>query len=241
MNKKAFVLITHKPNRIINYIRFLDTFNKYDKYLVIDDNSIEYNTLKTLYTNINFIQINNSLCIESGIKNLNTLVLKKEVSGWDKAIYSFIEKYNHYDYIWFCEDDVFFYDENTILQIDKNYPDQDLLCNSAYVAEKDDGWFWWDKILPTPITPPYYYGMMCISRMSYKLLESVKNYANIYKTLFFLEAFFTNLTIKNKLKVAISPPEFEYVGRKSATHYNRKNLYHPIKNLNNHLTIRNSL
>ena len=54
-------------------------------------------------------------------------ILKKIISGWDKALYYFGTK-NIFDYIWFIEDDVYFYNENTLQQLDNQYKD-DLLSN----------------------------------------------------------------------------------------------------------------
>jgi len=55
--------------------------------MVIDDNAVDY---KSKYSNskINFIQIQDNLCVDAGYTNMNYIV-KKIVTGWEKAIYYF--------------------------------------------------------------------------------------------------------------------------------------------------------
>lgn len=77
-----------------------------------------------------------------GIKNLNTITLRKEVSGWDKALFFFIYINRNYENIWFIEDDIFIYDENTLRNIDEKNPDADIICNSSFEEAKLDEWLW---------------------------------------------------------------------------------------------------
>ncbi len=65
--------------------------------------------------------------------------------------------------------------------------------------------------------------------------------AEKHKTLLFLEALFPTVAIKNKLKYA-NPNEFNNIIYRY--NYNKKdininNLYHPVKDLNNHIIFRN--
>ena len=52
----AICLITLRPNNI--WCNFLNSFRKYQIFIIIDDNEFDCTFLKNKYTNITFIQIN---------------------------------------------------------------------------------------------------------------------------------------------------------------------------------------
>ena len=57
----------------------------------------------------------------------------KIVNAWDKALYYFGVENKNYEFIWFLEDDVFFHEENTLIQIDNQYSREDLLSNLYFI------------------------------------------------------------------------------------------------------------
>jgi hypothetical protein len=230
-------LITFKPAKI--WCDFLNLFRKYKIFIIVDDNNFELYDFKNNYKNINFIQIQDDICKLNGYINTN-FVIKKLISGWDKALYYFGVKYNNYHFIWFMEDDVFFYNENTIVNIDNQYLDHDLLSNTYY--ENSDGnkktWLW-EKI-NIQYEPPYYHGMMCSVRFSKSMMKYINDYAKKNNTLFFLEALFPTIAIKNNLKYN-NPNEFNniyYRHNFKKKNIDKDNLYHPVKKLNNHIYFR---
>jgi len=233
-----FCLITFRPNII--WCDFLNLFIKYNIFVIVDDNNFDLSEYKLSYTNILFVQINDTECKTTGYIDTNH-TLKKLISGWDKALYYFGTKNNLYHYIWFLEDDVYFYNENTLINIDTKYIDDDLLSNTYVINNTGDKTYWhWPKINMT-YSPPYYNGMMCIVRFSKKMLYHINDYACNNKTLFFLEALFPTVAIKNNLKYN-NPIEFnkiEYRYTFNNNEINTHTLYHPVKNLNNHLHYRN--
>ena len=87
MNKNAVVLITKIPNA--KYLDFLNSFTNYDVYVIIDSNEYFTTSVTKIYENIQFIQINNDECRNNGFCNSNYITLKKDVTGWDKALYYF--------------------------------------------------------------------------------------------------------------------------------------------------------
>jgi hypothetical protein len=95
-------------------------------YVVLDDNSTDYSFLHSKYKNITFVQIDNSILYNTGFINSSRVGDKITTGyGWDKAVYfSSTIKKNEYDYIWISEEDVFFYDETTLLKIDNKYDDE---------------------------------------------------------------------------------------------------------------------
>ena len=147
----------------------------------------------------------------------------------------------NYEFIWFIEDDVYFYNENTILNIDNKFPHADLLsntCVSNYSDKKTDGWHW--NGIQIKYYPPYYRGMMCAVRFTKKMMHCITNYAKLHKTLFFLEALFPTVAIKNNLKCAI-PEELKEIHYRHDFEKNDVNtikLYHPVKDISKHVFFR---
>jgi hypothetical protein len=238
--RNIICLITFRPNKI--WCDFLNLFKNYIIFIIVDDNNFNLLNFINDYKNIKFIQIEDSKCKLNGFININ-FILNKLITGWEKALYYFAVEYqyNNYNFIWFIEDDVFFYNENTIIQIDKQYINDDLL--SSNYEENSDGnksilnWHW--SRINIEYDPPYYQGMMCIVRFSNNMLKCILNYAKKNKTLFFLEALFPTIAIKNNLKYS-NPIEFviHYRYNFEKKDINKNNLYHPIKDLNNHIYFR---
>lgn len=242
MTKKAICLICLKPNK--TWCKFLNNFTMYKIYMIID---YEYNIFDEFimnYKNITFIQIDKKKCNSCGFKNLNFLMLRKNISGWDKATYYFTIINNSHDYIWFLEDDVFFYDESTIENIDLNFPNEDLLCNHLGVnSDGSKNVWWWEHINIYDYNPPYYSGMVCSMRLSKKIFEFIKEYADKYNSLFFLEAFFPTIAKKNNLNVS-HPKELETILYREIYQkesINKLSLFHPVKKLEDHILFRHHL
>jgi hypothetical protein len=238
-SKNSIFLITLKPNEIM--LSFLNDFKKYNIYIIIDDNSVNYGYLNLKYKNIKIIQISNKLCIDSGFINVNTL--GKELTrgfGWDKALYYFsINK--QFEYVWFIEEDVFFNNEETLLNIDAKYLNYDLLCNCSFHESKLNEWMW--NRIKINLPYPYYSGMMCACRMSVKMIDCLKLYADKNKTLFFLEAAFPTIAKFNNL-LCCRPDELATVTYRTVwtiNDFNTKNVYHPVKKIHDHTILRKIL
>lgn len=226
-------LITVRPNKI--WLDFLNKFKIYDIYVVIDSNDLDYSKIYKNYENINFIQINNNLCKNNGFYNC-TLTIKgpNQVLGWDKALYYFTNINTKYDNVWFIEDDVFFYSEKTISNLDLKYPWNDILCSPEYRINKDGmskEWHW--PLLKVNFKPPYYSLMVCAVRMSKRLLSYIGDYAKTYKTLFFLEVMFLTIAVKHNLIIGMPKELSTIVYRRDwkESELNKINLFHPIKNM----------
>lgn len=237
MKKKCICLITLNPNTI--WLEFLNGFKKYDIYVVIDDNSKNYSeTYGKTYPNISFIQINNYKCEESGFINVNFL-MKKNVTGWEKALYYFATLERDYSNVWFIEDDVFFYSEKTILNIDKNHPDSDILVSDCIRRSNSRSWPHW-KVIEINFEQPYFRAMVCATRLSKHLLAHIAQYARDNKTLFFLEALFPTIAKQYKLKYSTPLELITIVWRRNwkEEHINTNFIYHPIKNIEQHEILR---
>ena len=79
-------LITFKPNKI--WCDFLNLFNKYKIFIIVDDNNFDLVDFKNNYINITFIKIEDEKCKQHGYIDTN-FTLNKLISGWDKALYYF--------------------------------------------------------------------------------------------------------------------------------------------------------
>ena len=232
----AICLITFRPNKM--WCDFLNGFMNYKIFIIVDDNQIDLRQYKHNYRNIVFITIDNEQCKAHGYIDTN-FTLRKLISGWDKALYYFGVENHNYEFIWFMEDDVFFYNENSIVHIDKKYT-SDLLSNSYDENNGTKSWHW--HRITINCSPPYYNGMMCIVRMSTRMMQCIHDYAYKNKTLFFLEALFPTLAIKHNL-LYDTPDEFKTVHYRhefQKEHINKHNLYHPVKNVNDHVYFRHT-
>lgn len=236
----AICIICYKPpNKAL--FEFYNSFKNYEVYIILDDNSKDYkNSLELLYTNISIIQMDKNICIDEGFQYAADVGKKTTKGfGWEKAIYSFAKTYTHYENVWIMEEDVFIYGEETLINLDVKYKEEDLLCNSSFGEGKLHEWVW--RMLTIKLDPPYYCGMVCGIRVSQKLLTNVKEYANAYKMLFFIEALFPTLSKKNGFKIIESPPEFSNVTFNNTfdiKSYNKTNLFHPCKNVEQWTSIR---
>jgi hypothetical protein len=232
----AICLITFRPSKI--WCEFLNSFTKYKIFIIVDDNDFDLTDFN--YMNITFVKVENKKCKLTGYID-TSFTLKKLISGWDKALYYFGVEDKTYDFIWFMEDDVLFYSEDTITRIDNQYVNDDLLSNTYNVNKDGNKSTWlWRRIHIREYRPPYYCGMMCVVRFSRKMMNCINTYAYKMKTLFFLEALFPTIAIKNKLLYS-NPPEFKkilYQHNFRGEIVNKYIFYHPVKDLQKHISFR---
>lgn len=234
----AIVHISYEPKK--EYLEFLHTIRNYDVFVIVDSNKYDITNIKSAFPNIQFIQIDNNECESHHFTNTSTITIGKSVTGWDKALYYFSTIKTCYKYVWFIEDDVFFNDETTLLNIDKKYTNADLLCNSDYTEAKLNEWLW--NRIKINLPYPYFCGMVCCSRLSSTFLKCILNYSNQNKTLFFIEALFPTLAKHHKLNVVINPTEFVSVTWNNVSSvYNKTGIFHPNKDIHQQIKIREML
>jgi hypothetical protein len=234
----AIVHISYEPKK--EYLEFLNTITSYDVFVVIDSNNYDITNIKASFPKIKIIQIDNNECESHHFMNTSRITHNKSVIGWDKALYYFSMINTHYKYVWFIEDDVFFNHETTLLNIDKKYPNADLLCNCDYTQAKLNEWLW--NRIKINLQYPYFCGMVCCSRLSNALLKCILNYSNQNKTLFFIEALFPTLAKHHRLNVVIKPTEFVSVTyNKTSSVYNKTDIFHPNKDIQQQIKIRQML
>ena len=230
-------VIMHKPNPL--WLKFLNDIHLYDVFVVIDDNEINYTKLYgNEYPNINFIQVDNRTCKKHGFINVNH-VIKKLVTGWEKALLYFSRINKKYQNVWFMEDDVFINSENTLANIDSQYPNSDLLAKKPVQNQHCLDWTHWKRI-KVSFPPPYFKTMVCATRMSKEMLSLINQYAEHNKTLFFLEALFPTLAKKYSIQYD-SPSEMSTITWRRAwteQEINSSQIFHPLTDIDSHLYYR---
>jgi len=217
----------------------LNEFARYKIVVIVDDNDINLVDFISTYKNITFIQINNENCKLHGYTDSN-FIINKLISGWDKALYYFGIENVDCDFIWFMEDDVFFYNENTLIQIDEKYIDDDLLSSYYYESDGNKSTWHWNSI-EIKFAPPYYCAMVCAVRFSKNMMKCINNYVLEHKKLGFIEALFPTVAKKNMVKYSTPDElaEIHYRHNFVKNDIRKQNIYHPVKNLNIHIEFRN--
>lgn len=238
----AIAILCKTPNK-----EFLDFYaslknNNYDVYIFIDDNN--YQILNS--QGLNFIQIDTADSIQNGFHLFSGLIT--DCGAWDKAIYYFSTFNTAYNFVWFIEDDVFIPNKDIIRLIDEKYLEEDVLCQDHTRNLDGDegmqGWMWWVHITKEVMPPPWGKSMMCASRLSSKLLKTVKNFISDNKNANkFIEYFFVTLASQNNLRVKPIPElkKIVYSHPWNSDDLSHTELIHPIKDLSLHTGYRKLL
>jgi hypothetical protein len=227
----AIAVICRTPHPI--WLEFLSGFDVYDAYVIIDDDTIDISSLQSAHPNVHLIKIDAKVCEETGFTDTNSAHFSK-VNGWDKALYYFAVENTKYQKIWFFEDDVFFYNEDTIKNIDGRFPESDLLTAPYKISTSTSKYWWWWPMINIPFDQPYYNAMVCGIRISGNLLDKIRIYAQQNCGLFFLEVLFPTLAIKNNLIYDTPKQLHQIYFRHNWRYLSKTNIFHPIKNIGSH-------
>jgi hypothetical protein len=245
--KSAICLLCVEPHP--SHIKFLESIlGEYTKIMLCDSSTGGYTS-----DIIQFINIEDNVCYNEGYKNMNYCV-PKNPSAWDKAMYYFCKIDPSYDYVWFLEDDVFVSSIDAVSNMDKKYPECDLLSkqNTKITDGHTSEWIHWQQGLDHhPL--PWYISMICACRLSKALLQKIKEYVDNNHTLFFLEIMVNTLSMHHDLTV-VNPVELQnimptaQVGKRVRRYKNGKYtwvqqsidnvepnyFYHPMKDIDLH-------
>lgn len=233
--KNAICLITIKPNKV--WLDFLATFTKYDVYILVDNLDLDYAIYMKAYPTIHIVAITNEECEQYGYIHSsympNSSLNFNQIIAWDRALCYFTNKNTIYKNIWFFEDDVFFYNENTILQIDNAYLESDILCKEKNPEPKPGEWKWFWPAITVHFAGPYFHSSIAAVRMSAKLLGLINEYVKVNKKLCFIEALFPSIAHHNNL-LYDSPIELNQIHWRhdwETEHVTKSHIFHPIKNM----------
>lgn len=254
----CFLCLIPDP-KLLDFINCLKN-EQYDIYICIDDN--RYIPNKNRWKNINFIQINNDECRNSGYKSLVAYFNEQSCSK-DKALYYFNNINIKYNYIWFIEDDAFIPTVNTIKNIDNKYNNNiDFLTPTVSWGENNSAFynFYWYPLIELQFywlkkktkidyfdvknkDIPRWKTMTCACRLSKKFMDKISIFVNKYGTLFMDEVFYIYIAKYNQLNIKEIPElNNQRVGNDFIyTDININNIYHPIKCFTNQHLYRNKL
>ena len=124
-----------------------------------------------------------------------------------------------------------------MLEIDKVYPNSDLLTNDC-ADYKTGTWNW--SYIKINFPQPWYSAMVCATRLSKTLINLIKGYAEEHKTLFFLEALFPTLCKRNNLIYDL-PKELKpvlYNKPIQESDLDKHRIFHPVKKIRDHAKFR---
>ena len=258
--KDCICILSIKPHEIwINFLKKM--YNKYNKkfdiYIIVDDNSKIYESPPE----IKIIQLDDNIVKNSSFINSCICTIQKTPISWDKALYYFC-KNNNYNNYWFIEDDVFIPTIDIINNLYENYvlDDVDVIVNAYHennIYKKD--WHWHNMYIKEDINKtyfslPWYLGLVPFIRLSKKMLDLINEFVKENNRLLFIEFFFVTLALSNNLVVkqiqqlGILEWEKNYfyenkngvISLKKHLITDKNKVYHPIKNIEDHLILRSS-
>lgn len=240
MNIICFLSVRPSP-RFYAMCKALHAAGPYPVYLCIDDSSYK---IPDYDGAVPLIQIDAAEAEAAGYKG-SVLYFKDRACSRDKALYYFsygnVPPFKH---VWFLEEDVFLPSYKTLPAIDSKWVDHDLLSSShTVIQERRTDWHWPHVFSQTDLGPPYAFSMICAVRVSKKLLTAIRTYAASQKGLFMDEALFNTLALQSGLRVGC-PYELstiEYRADWKDWQIELRNLYHPIKEVDEHERLRRVL
>jgi hypothetical protein len=244
LDKIAICLLGYQPtNELLELYDGLYKGDKYDIYVIVDDNNYDVLEKKKRFKDFNFIKVKEETCYKYGYTHLAYTVKKGEPSAWDKGIYYFCEENKiDYKYVWFIEDDVFIPLPTTIKDIDDKYNREgfvDLLVRSDKLVKKNKISIPYqqkeelNKYMEPELKSYLSKSMICAIRVSENLLQKVKLYAKKHHYLFFSEYIFVTLAKYYGLKIKSIEELKNIIFRKIWTiddiFKEQHTLFHPVK------------
>lgn len=244
--KKSIILkcfLTVAPNELFyNFVKQLPQIK--NTYICIDKNDYE---IPNYDGEIQIIKVDNKLCEHKGYKDTHSRI--RGSTSREKALYYFIENKIQFDFIWFIEEDVLIPSTTTLENIDRKYPDQDLLVRDHEVIyKKRSNWHWnlVNSQLKDKLDLPYASTKgagICAIRCSKKLIDCVQAFVDQHNTLFFCETVFNTIALHNRLAVKDIQELKTIMWRRYWKNHEIKktNLYHPVKSMKKQYEMRNFL
>lgn len=248
--KTAFCLLTVEPNHI--WLDFLNSTcaTNYDVYIAVDKIQ-DYSAIVNNYPSLQFIIITDEECLRHNYKNAHHVL--KPVVAIDRAFYYFNRiNTTKYDYIWFCEDDVFFNDCRVIQNLDARYPTADLIVPPPLQVSDDNmDWYKMKNIFDafSAIFPkPWMSSLVCLCRVSQKFMHTLDSFIVEHGQNMLIEASLQTIAYHDNMEM-IAPTELaniRYTGEWSVADIMNNNtqngadlwVYHPVKKIENHVILR---
>jgi len=243
MSKTAVCFLTIRPDSIM--LDFLSRFNEYVVFIVVDD---LINDHQNLYPNVQLIKVTDEECrqfgyIHSSYMPYSSLVFN-EIIAWDRALCYFTNINKDFKHVWFFEDDVFFYNEQTLISIDSKYPEiADILCKDKNPQPKPGEWDWFWPAVHIHFPEPYFHSPICAVRLSHIFLDKLNEYIQKNKKLAFIEALLPSIAHYYDLNYVLVDEFSQIHWRKEwdLTEMNKHQIFHPMKNREQQKNVRHFL
>lgn len=188
-----------------------------------------------------FVKLTDEVCKSSGYNGANPAISKRP-SAWDKAIYYFCTQKMDVGHVWFIEEDVFVPRESLFKELDDRFPDTDFIMKQNVKDSDDTSFeFWYDG--DGKMERPFYRSLVCVTRISRRLLDLVKKLHDSKNTLVFIEIMFNTLAVQNNLSMQM-PPEMQNVIFRhtwTAETVDNNQFFHPVKDVVEHDVYRERL
>jgi hypothetical protein len=126
---------------------------------------------------------------------------KNRITAWDKATY--FGYVSGADYVWLCEDDVFWNQSAVISAVVSTPSDSDLIAYPLASYESDPDWWHWSKAaMMTSDKSKWLATYNQLSRVSSRVLHQMAHLASTRKRLFFHEAMFATICKLHNYKIS---------------------------------------
>ena len=242
-HRNAFCLLVREPQVV--WLDFLNSFTEYYDVFIAIDSQTDYTDIKQSYPKITFIQISDQECEQHGYTNSDYYF--KPVVATDRAFYYFNRINKKYDHIWFCEDDIFMKNVNSIVELDQQYPSDHFIAPNIEmnIDGQPDGWAHWQNIDGT-LSLPWAHHIICITRISRELMNKVDEFVQKHHKLIYKEILFHTLAIHNNMSIITPlelskiryPEEWDMLDIIGDHNRGEKYIYHPIKDIQKHIELR---
>ena len=256
MNSHTTAVVLLTTQYIPEQSEFYSQLSKYgyDFYTIVDAEEKIANPAK----HHGVVQIADEVCKAVGLLRMNpTLNKPSPVCTWEKSIYFFSHVKPGYKQIWFIEYDVFVPNIDLIKDLDERFPEAEFLARK-YKKMRNNLLEPWPNahLAPTHLIPkPWARGMVCISRFSGDLINSVSEFMeknNVNDEIYGLIEFiihtialrdkrrmetpreFNNVTFKHARKLFLYHQESDW----QAQEISADSFYHPVKNYEDQIRLR---
>lgn len=239
--KCAVAVITRDINE--QWLSFLNDFKHHNCFLFIDNVSVTISHIQQKYPNVKIMQIQNDDCEKHGFIHSSSINKMPHIIAWDRALYHMCCN-EQYELTWFIEDDVFFYSEQTLTDMENRHKTCDMLLCDATKSQTRTGWNWWKALEHDVNGPPYANSLIVCSLMSRRMMDKIKEHAETHKKLYYIEALFPIIAHSNGFNVE---DDNEYLGKTRVqwntiphtkhdfNNLNKNWIYHPVKDMNTHV------
>jgi len=216
-----------------NFSRFLSSFSDYDIFFFNNkrgDNSFKKNSQG------NYVNISEEYCIRSGYSgfsyndknHVESKALEKSAL-FMHGLYKKLRK-KMYRNIWFIHEDVFFFSEKTLIDIDKRYKKASLVCKNLLRASsiKDKKTLWRlfgenSRNRHAVDNSKLFYSNLKVFRIRPEMMLSYNSYAEHHMQLFYHEIYLPTFALLNKFTIS-RPPEMRTISSAPPENWDLRNI-----------------